>query len=202
LKIVYLNGSPKEKASMSANILSAMERRLTGAESIRIDGSEARIPFCDALVMAFPLYVDGIPSHLLRLLEALEHASHRSVNQAARPAKLYFIINCGFMEPENAEIAIDMIGLWRQKSGLSPGQAVVFGGGSMRPSLKIGLGPSRNYKRALDALAENIKNRSAGAPILTSVNVSRFLYIKAAHRGFRAAAGKRGLKIDDLYGRL
>jgi hypothetical protein len=212
LKISYLNGSPKKKASMSANILNAMEKRLAGTESIWLTGSAreaaAELLSCDALVMAFPLYVDGIPSHLLRFLEELERALSRPVSDPATPAddppksvKLYSIINCGFMEPENAQIAIDMIDRWRQKSGLVAGQTAAFGGGGMGPSLKIGRGAGKNYGKALDAMTENIKNESTETPILTSANIPRSLYMKVAHFHWRAAARKRGLKPKELYRR-
>jgi hypothetical protein len=203
-----LNGSPKPKASTSANILTALEERLAGNEVVRLRASIGSVPdaashllSCDALVIAFPLYVDSIPSHVIRFLEGLEQVCASAPVARIREVKLYAMINCGFMEPEHAAIAVDMVKFWCAKVGFTFGRAAAFGGGGMGLSVKIGYGPGKNYGLALDDLAGDIKAGRGGETIRTKMNFPRFLYIKAAHHGWRKAARKRGLKAGELYRR-
>jgi hypothetical protein len=219
LRIAYLNGSPKKQASASANILGAMEERLAEHDAVRlrvpsdsVTETASQFASLDALVLAFPLYVDGIPAHLLGFLEALERALYPTFsapdasetpvrNPDLKAVKLYVLINCGFMEPEHTEVAVDMIKLWCERVGFIFGRAASFGGGGMASSLKIGRGPGKDYGAALDALAEDVTAGRGGETILTRVNIPRSLYIKGAHYGWRRAARKRGVKVRDLYRR-
>jgi hypothetical protein len=49
------------------------------ADSDSAEEAALQLPSCDALVVAFPLYVDSIPSHLVGFLEKTEHALRRMV---------------------------------------------------------------------------------------------------------------------------
>ena len=81
MKISLINGSPKAKNSCSDYLLKEIKKLL--AENNEIYEFNARagiLPIrsletlnsSDAIVFAFPLYVDSLPSHFLRFLEALE----------------------------------------------------------------------------------------------------------------------------------
>lgn len=145
----------------------------------------------DVIILAFPLYVDGIPSQLLRYMEGLGRLQGK---------KLYCLINCGFMEPEHMDIAMEMIRLWCAETGMAFMGGCAFGGGGIGPNLKIGKGPGHNYGKALDQLAKNIAAERFGEIIKTRINMPKKLYIFGAHRGWKSAAKKRGLRPKELYG--
>ena len=90
MKISFINGSPKIGTSCSGTLLNQLQKDLLnkGAQIIstedffvyRInkaplsDANIAEIIKSDIIVVAFPLYVDGIPSHMLAALYQLEEA--------------------------------------------------------------------------------------------------------------------------------
>src|SRR5659263_95903 len=81
MKIALINGSPKVKNSASEFILTSV-KSLLPADSVLKEFKFNRpilneidlekIAGTDVLIFAFPLYVDGIPSHLLRCLDQME----------------------------------------------------------------------------------------------------------------------------------
>jgi putative NADPH-quinone reductase len=85
VKVLGIIGSPKSSGGMSAALLDAAFSHLEGAQTERVVSSgldadnapdaaadaATRMMDADAVALSFPLYVDGLPSHLLRLLEAV-----------------------------------------------------------------------------------------------------------------------------------
>ncbi len=80
MKIAFINGSPKIKGSASACILKDLKLFLNNNIISEYNFNKKKLTLkqmeelarCDILVFAFPLYVDGIPSHLLNCLIQLE----------------------------------------------------------------------------------------------------------------------------------
>jgi hypothetical protein len=78
------------------------------------------------VVLAAPLYVDGIPSHVLRfLLEAEQFC------KAACHFKLYVISNSGFIEGRHSEIHLKQYRCWCERAGVAYGGGLGIGGGVM-----------------------------------------------------------------------
>jgi hypothetical protein len=57
----------------------------------------------------------------------------------------------------------------------------------------------KNLGKALDALAENILNVRSAEDYTFEPNFPRALYKALAHRGWRRAARKNGLRTKQLY---
>ena len=82
MKIAFINGSPKVKDSASGSILQELRPLLEQGGNIiseynflkpELNTKEIEgLVECNILIFAFPLYVDGIPSHLLNCLIQLE----------------------------------------------------------------------------------------------------------------------------------
>lgn len=76
MKIALINGSPKVKSSASGILLEDLKVYLGETEVMEfgfhtgaVTGEEVEaLNQADALVFSFPLYVDGIPGHLLSCL--------------------------------------------------------------------------------------------------------------------------------------
>lgn len=64
-------------------------------------------------VLFFPLYVDGIPVTLLNFLKALEE------NPPLQKPTLSVVVNCGFIEPYQNDIAVRMLQLFAKGNGYS-----------------------------------------------------------------------------------
>ncbi|MCQ4636654.1 NAD(P)H-dependent oxidoreductase [Anaerovorax odorimutans] len=203
MKIGFINGSPKKEGSASGCLLAELKEILKQPVSeycirSRRDTLPDELAEQDVLVMAMPLYVDGVPSHMLSCLTELETLLK------GRKITVYAIINCGFFEAAQNRWAIAILQNWCQRTGLKWGQAIGVGGGGMMPMLKDippGKGPKKNLSRALETLAKNILNEQSGETLLVSPNFPRFLYRKAAEMGWRRQIKENGLKAKDLSAR-
>lgn len=134
MKTVLINCSPKKRFCASAYFLS-LERLFVGgkkvSEKLRTPADHERIleqlRDAGAVVFCLPLYVDGVPSHVLRFLEkmevfCLENELHLSV---------YCIANNGFIEGRQNEPLMRVFEHFCTRAGLSWGGGVGIGGGVM-----------------------------------------------------------------------
>ena len=205
MKIAYIVGSPKPGNSASEYLLKGLADRCGSAHEpvwLRAGKDAARdaqaLEGCGALAFAFPLYVDGIPSHLLRwLLEA------EPLMKAVCPeAKVYVLVNCGFFEARQTRHALAMMRIWCGRSGLTWGCAPGRGGGGMAMAAPLGHGPGKSFGLALDAMARQIAAKDSAEDRFAQPNFPRPLYIAAAHMGWKRTGRKNGLKKAELYRQL
>ena len=76
---VLVNGSPKGGISGSGCVLDEVKKHLKGTECADINLRKGTVSpedteilkKADSIIIAFPLYVDGVPSHLLRCMEQI-----------------------------------------------------------------------------------------------------------------------------------
>jgi multimeric flavodoxin WrbA len=207
VKITLINGSPKKENSTSGAILQALRSRIdriseragfTLCNVAQQGAAEAMdaLAGSDALVFAFPLYVDGIPSHLLRLLDE----KRGSIADAARGAIVYAIVNNGFYEGKQNALALEMMSHFCDDAGLVWGQGLGVGGG-MIPRRWLGHGPLKNLGRALDVLAKNIVGGKSAEDCCFNPNFPKWLYKLAGETGWRVKAWKNGLTGKRLRAR-
>ena len=134
MKTVFINCSPRKRFCAAAYFL-ALQRLFVGGEKVteklRTPADHARIleqlRDADSIVFCLPLYVDGIPSHVLRFMEGLEvfckeHSLHFSV---------YCIANNGFIEGKQNEPLMRAFEHFCARAGLSWSGGVGIGGGVM-----------------------------------------------------------------------
>jgi multimeric flavodoxin WrbA len=209
MKIALINGSPKIKDSASEGILQDLKTFLQVDNNIISEycfrksqlGTKdiEQLIENEVLVFAFPLYVDGIPSHLLNCLVQLESCFSQ---QKEKEVKVYVLVNCGFHEGKQNELAIEIMENWCKKSGLKWGQGVGIGAGGMIGSLKnvpIGKGPKKNLGNAFNKLSSNILKGTSEENLFITANFPRILYKLAAEMGWRQSVKANGLKRKDLF---
>ena len=139
MKISMINGSPKLSKSCSSLLLEELkksinEKSVSNFDITNFDISKHalneielnEVTNSDILVVAFPLYVDGIPSHVLEELYELESAF--SGNPNSRNTVLYGIVNNGFSESHQNKNAAKMLELFCKRSGIIFGQVLALGG--------------------------------------------------------------------------
>lgn len=204
MKIALINASPKCGDSASRTLLQALEKRLPDTEIIWIDSAAkdaeellCAVGGCSALVFAFPLYVDGIPANLLRQLNQV----CPSVAQATQEAKVYVLTNNGFYDGCQNALVLEMMQHFTQEAGLTWGQGIGIGAGGMLQSAPIGKGPLARLGKTMDVLADNILQRCSDGNVTIDPQFPRFLYMQAAHMGWRFQAKRNGLKKSELYKR-
>lgn len=205
MKIALINGSPKMHDSASGTLLEELKLHIPGKAQIVEAAmhtavvSEDAWETCktaDAWVFAYPLYVDGIPGHLLSCLMQLE-----SMHPQEREIRVYGIVNCGFYEGIQAEPALKLLQNWCAKCGfLYRGGIGVGGGGGLAqmPKVQGGHGPRAPIEKALQVLAQRILQQESNENQYVSVAFPRFLYRMAAQMGWRRMIRANGGKVGDL----
>lgn len=212
MKISIINGSPKIGKSTSALLIEYLlailqetspqhiapeikthhinQSALTAAQISDIQNS-------DALIFAFPLYIDSIPAHLLRQLSVLAQEGFHG-----KEKKVYCIVNNGFYEGTQNRVAVEQMKLWCESVHLSWGQAIGTGAGEMYPLIKqipLGYGPNKNIGCALHDFARNILTQSIGTDRFISVHWPRFLWkIQASALVWYPRAKANGLKRKEM----
>lgn len=128
-KVLILNASPRAPRSNSkeyAKLFSKFYHGKTEYLDIKRTNHAALIEklsdFSD-LLFVFPLYADSIPVTLLNFLKDLEQVT------PARKPTISVLINCGFIEPQQNDIAVKMMRLFCRKNGYPFGSVLKVGSG-------------------------------------------------------------------------
>lgn len=206
MNIMFLDGSPRAKDSASAFILTALEKKLSvgpipwhAARKPEMNRLVQEIKTCDVLVIAFPLYVDAIPSHLLKVLEALES----SFSNKEKQVTVYALVNCGFHESRQNRHALAMTRIWAEKCGFLWGQGLGIGAGEMVKSVPMGRGPAANLSKALDSLAQQMPAGLPQEDLFIDPNLPKFLYkAMANHIGWPMQAKSNGISRKAIRDKL
>lgn len=205
MRIALIDGSPKVTNSASSVLLEDLKVYFReDAEIVNLGFHSTGISkevieelsSADAWVFAYPLYLDGIPGHLLSCLIQLEEARLQS-----RQIHIYGIVNCGFYEGIQAELALELLQNWSIKAGFiwSGGVGVGGGGGLARmPKLAPGHGPKAPIDKAFAALSDIILKKNVQDNVYVSVAFPRFLYKMGAQIGWRQMIKANGGKRKDL----
>ena len=134
MKTVFINCSPKKRFCASAYFLflsrlfvrgkKVSEKLRTGADHQRLLEALAD---ADAAVFCLPLYVDGVPSHVLRFLEVLE----AYCRERGKTLRVFCVANNGFIEGKQNEPLMQVFENFCVRAGLTWGGGVGVGGGVM-----------------------------------------------------------------------
>lgn len=209
MNIAFINASPKKSKSASEALLCDLKSLLFENNIIKEfsfntpDITETEIKdLCNysVWVFAFPLYVDGVPSHLLSCLCKMEQ-----FGIDCKSIHVYAIVNCGFFEGKQTRNALSILKNWCNKTGLVWGAGIGFGGGgslAYMKSVPLGSGPKDTLGKAYKELAEVILSQSSKENIYTNINFPRFLYKVAAEMGWRKMIKANGGKKKDLNKKL
>ena len=195
MKIIIINGSPKtvkNNSEILGNYLFPLlkENNIKKYYSIYFqlnDKTKNEIYNSDILIFIFPLYVDGIPSNLLKLLVKFEKEN------VIRPeTKIYCIVNNGFYEGKQNFLTLLHMKNWCKKVNAKWGQGIGIGSGELLPYLKkfkLGQGPLKNLEKILNS----DKN------IYINPNWPKSLYFIQGPIPWILEVRKNNLKIRELF---
>ena len=205
MKIIIINGSPKTIKSNSeilGNYLFPLlkENNIKKYYSIYFqlnDKTKNEIYNSDVLIFIFPLYVDGIPSNLLKLLVKFEKEN------VVRPkTKIYCIVNNGFYEGKQNFLALLHMKNWCKKVNAKWGQGIGIGSGELLPYLKkfkLGQGPLKNLEKILNRFSRNILTLNSDKNIYITPNWPKSLYFIQGSISWILKARKNNIKIRELF---
>lgn len=208
MKISIINGSPKGGKSTSELMIGYLTDRMSDydvkiyniCKTILSEEQYTNIKNSDVLIFAFPLYIDSIPSHLLRFLVDFEEQTFQR-----KDIMVYCIVNNGFYEGKQNRIVIEQMKHWCKTVGLKWGQTIGIGAGEMLPFIKnipLGYGPQKNIGYAINQLSANILSGKNGDDIMVSPNWPRPLWrIQSSTRVWYPRAKANGVKRKELHKR-
>ena len=134
MKAVLINCSPKKRFCASAYFLFLQRLLVRGEkvnEKLRTPADHTRIleqlRDAQAVVFGLPLYVDGVPSHVLRFMEEMETFCREN----GLKFNVYCVANNGFIEGKQNEPLMQVFEHFCTRAGLVWGGGVGIGGGVM-----------------------------------------------------------------------
>jgi len=205
MKISIINGSPKVGKSNSEilgnyilSLLKDNEIKKYYSISVRLDDKiKNEIHSSDILIFLFPLYVDGIPSNLLKLL--VEFEREKVIKSGT---KIYCIVNNGFYEGKQNRLAILQMKNWCEKVKARWGQGIGVGAGELLPYLKkypLGQGPLKNLGKVLDEFSANIRTLKSDEDIYINPNWLKSLYFFQGTISWILKGRKNNLRVRELF---
>ena len=141
MNLLILNASPKKKGGASRFFSGLFRLFLPGIRkkvvSLSCQQDFQRVlellPGMDVVCLFVPLYVDGLPSHIV---EFLIQAEGYCKNHPCR-FRLYVLANNGFVEGKQNRPALNMLQAWCERAEITWGGGIGIGGGVMLQVLGI-----------------------------------------------------------------
>lgn len=152
-KILILNGSPRAPKSNSKRYAEIFARHCPAETDYRNITKKNHEELCAAfdgytdMLFAFPLYADSLPVGFLNFLKVLE-----ACPPAHKPV-VSILINCGFLEAGQSEVAIRMMRLFCRRNGYVMGSVLMLGGGEAILDTPFKYVATRNIRRLAQSVA-------------------------------------------------
>lgn len=142
MKTVFIDCSPKRRLSASGFIAAFTGMFVFGKKvklKLRTPGDYPRIleevKNADAVVFSMPLYVDGVPSHVLPFLREME----KDCGGSYSGKRIYVIANNGFIEGKQNEPLMRIMENFCDRARLTWCGGLGIGGGVMMNVMRIGI---------------------------------------------------------------
>lgn len=200
---VFINGSLRGETANSKRFLDVVAGRVEGEVlQLNISSYQKRmnelveiVLSARKVVLAMPLYVDGVPSTPLRLMELIEREC-AGKEASFGDTDMYVIANMGFYESRQIENLLSMVKCWSAKCGFRYCGGIAIGAGEMMGQvIRFGdNGPGKYVYEDLVRLADAINASQSMTEIYTKANkFPRLAYFVAANAGFTRSAKNNGL---------
>lgn len=227
-RALLLLGSPKAKPSTSAALGGYLMQQLetlnwqvhTLKLHPRLHEPEKQsnlfetVEQSDLIVLAFPLYNDILPYHVIYALQLI--AANRAKLSPSTSQRLMAIVNNGFPEPHHNLLALEVCRRFAHQSGLGWAGGFAVGGGEALsagqhlPQIKRIVPPVKHLMRAIDLAAADLSNGRpisrqaerlvARNPIYPAPFSSyRWIFQRVANRRWEREAAKNGLSPAQLH---
>ena len=192
-KLIIINGSPRAKKSNSRKYAEVFKLHYEG-EILEYDViSKKHKSLCEKIeaysniLFIFPLYVDSIPAVLMDFLKVLEQ--YKIDNKPT----INVLINCGFIEPEQNFVAVEIIKLFSKQNGYPFGSVLCIGGGEAikeTPFAFIAKSKVKKFARAI--------NKNRGSFYTVTMPLTKRLYIKASTNYWISYGKRNGITKEQM----
>ncbi len=208
-RTVLLVGSMRGENAHSYRLAKKLRERLTGDAEIvmlsrytgRTDELLDELQDAPSLVLCLPLYVDGLPSQVIRLMERYR------CRHGVTGKRIYVLANMGLYEPEQLVNLFASAREWCRDMGFRYCGSLAVGAGEvvgkLIDHLPFRIGPARNAAIGVERLAEAINGCSETEDIFKEPFMfPKKLYFAIANKSWDLNAREHGLRPEDLYRRL
>lgn len=135
----------------------------------------------------YEVYLDGLPVTLMNFLKTLEE--HPSETKP----KVSVLINCGFIEPEQNDVAVKMLQYFCNKQGYPFGSALRIGSGEAILNTPLKIFAIRKIKQLAASVAKG-KNKKLKA----TMPLPKKLFIKASTSYWENYGKKNGITPEQM----
>ena len=208
-RTVLLNGSMRNVNGNSAKFARCLAGRLDRKPEFidlkdhlaDLSGLVRGLEDAGTIVLCLPLYVDGLPSQVIRLFERLRD------EYSGGPKNIYLLANMGLYESSQLVNLFESVRQWcgdmgfeyRGGLGISAGELL----GVLMDHLPLNVGPTRNVGRGMRLLADAINKDARLDDFFAEPHLfPRSLYISIANNNWNSLARKNGIRPEDLYRKL
>ena len=208
-EVLFLNCSLRADQANSKIYLGKLLPKVEGATEIinisaylqRPEELVQKLLNADRIVLGMPLYIDGVPSAPLRMMEQMDKSGK------AGGQKVYVLANMGLYESRQLSNLLGIVKTWCERCDMEYCGGLAIGAGEMMKMMMRGdnyaNGPAKNIAAGLEKLADAI-NASKPVPDIyaDAHRFPRALYILAANASWPMAGKNNGLKKKDLLRRM
>ena len=208
-KVMFLNASVRFEKGNSAKLTGELVKGMHKEAEIvplmkYMETPEVlleRLQSVSDLVLSLPLYVDGLPSQLIRFMELAER------DYAGFGKRVYVLANMGLYETSQLESLFSAIRQWCSHMGfqycgglgVSAGELI----GGVMDLAPFGIGPTKTTAEGIEKLRAAIDAGAVTEDIFVEPwKFPRSLYLFIANTSWDSAAWKNGMKPKDLYRKL
>lgn len=192
-KIMIVNASPRAPKSNSRQYAKLFTKYCySHTEYFEVNKSN-HLMLCNMMenfsdvLLVFPLYADSMPVTLLNFLKTLE------TNATQKKPTISVIINCGFIEPQQNNIALEMLQLYCKKNGYLFGSTLKIGSGEAILTTPFSILLKAKMKKfAVSVNSHRYKNFQVTMPI------SKKMFIKASTVYWENYGKKNGISKAEM----
>ena len=191
--ILILNGSPRAPRSNSKRYAALFMNRCKVQCEYQSITKLNHAELCEKMnevsdvLLVFPLYADGLPVTLLDFLKTLETCPPE------RKPVISMLINCGFFEYHQNDIAVRMVELFCRQNGYRFGSVLkIASGEAILDTPFCGL-----VKRKLEQLAAAIVQGKARV-LHVSMPLTRGMFVRASTRYWVSYGKKNGVSREQM----
>ncbi len=192
-RIMIINGSPRAPKSNSKRYAEIFAENCNKEVVYRNITRNNHIGLCNEikhfndLLFVFPLYADALPVAMLNFLKSLE------ANPPEHKPTISILINCGFLEHEQNEVAVSMMRLFCKRNGYAVGSVLMLGSGEAILKTPFRYIANRSIKK----LARSIENGKYKT-IKATMPLTKKLFVMAADIYWKRFGKKFGTSKNEM----
>lgn len=192
-KIMIINGSPRAQKSNSMKYAELFKKCSRVATEYYAITKKNHLELCNKIngftdvLFVIPLYVDSIPVTFLNFLKTLEN------NPPKNKPKISVLINCGFIEPEQNDVAIEMIRFFCKSNGYTFSSVLSIGSGEAILTTPFKAFVFWKIKKLSNAIVKNKK-----VQLSVTMPLTKKLFIKASTRYWENYGRRNGVTRQQM----